>query len=127
VPPVNDELAPVAPEFFVPDVQAAVRFYVEKFGFEELRSEDGFAIVTLGEALIMFAHQALYGRWLEDVPLGLAVDVRIMVPNVDAMHARCLDNGVEIVYDIGDREYGLRDFIVSDLNGFRLRFASPLA
>ena len=27
---------------------------------------------------------------------------------------------------IGDREYGLRDFIISDPFGFRLRFASAL-
>lgn len=123
----EDELTPVAPEFFVPNVESAVSFYTQKLGFEVLRSENGFAIVTLGEALIMFAHQALYGRWLEDTPLGLAVDIRIMVPDVDGMHQRCLDNDIEILLDIGDREYGLRDFIISDLNGFRLRFASPIA
>jgi catechol 2,3-dioxygenase-like lactoylglutathione lyase family enzyme len=127
VPIVDDELTPVAPEFFVPNIDAAVAFYVEKLGFRIVRHDPGFAVVALGEAIVMFAHQALYGRWLEDVPLGLAVDIRIMVEDVDAMHRRCLDNGIEIVYDIGDREYGLRDFIVSDLNGFRLRFASALA
>jgi hypothetical protein len=33
---------------------------------------------------------------------------------------------VEIVHEIADRYYGLRDFVISDLNGFRLRFASSL-
>lgn len=124
--PVDDEAALVAPEFFVPDVEAAVRFYAEKLGFERLRVDTGFAIVTLGEAVVMLAHQALYGRWLEDTPLGLAVDIRFMVPDVDAMYQRCLKNNVEIVHEITDQVYGLRDFIARDLNGFRLRFASPL-
>jgi hypothetical protein len=34
---------------------------------------------------------------------------------------------VSMALDIGDRPYGLRDFIVRDLNGYRLRFAAPLA
>lgn len=33
---------------------------------------------------------------------------------------------VNIMREIGDREYGLRDFIVRDQFGFRLRFASPI-
>lgn len=124
--PEADEDTPVAPEFFVPDVDAATAFYTQKLGFEVLRAGHEFAIVYLGEAFVLLAHQALYGRRLEDSELGLAVDIRIMVPDVDAMHARCLDNEVEIVHDIGDREYGLRDFTIRDLNGFRLRFASQI-
>lgn len=126
MPIVDDELTPVAPEFFVPDVDATVTFYVDKLGFRVVRHDPGFAVVALGEAIVMFARQALYGRWLEDQPLGLAVDIRFMVPDVDAMYQRCLDNDVEIVHEITDQVYGLRDFIARDPNGFRLRFASPL-
>jgi len=49
-----------------------------------------------------------------------------MVPDVDAIYKRCDENTVAIVHDIGVRYYGLRDFIISDPNGFRLRFAAPL-
>lgn len=34
-------------------------------------------------------------------------------------------SGTRIALDIGDRYYGLRDFIIEDPNGYRLRFASP--
>ena len=77
----------------------------------------------------MFAQDHLYeamGGRIES-PRGVAIDVRIMVNDADAVYYRCRESGVEIVHEIADRYYGLRDFVLSDLNGFRLRFASPLA
>ena len=57
-----------------------------------------------------------------------SVTTRLLQRNaLDAVYNRCREGGVEIVHEIGDRYYGLRDFVISDLNGFRLRFASPLA
>ncbi len=50
-----------------------------------------------------------------------------MVDDVDAMYRRATDNDVTIVHDIGDRPYGLRDFIIRDPDGFRLRFAAPVS
>ena len=129
------EHALVAPELFVADVDAAVRFYAEKLGFELVRREqDGgrgtFAIVALGEAIVMLADQAHYapmgGGGIEG-SRGSAIDIRFMVEDVDSMYARCIAADVSIALDIADRYYGLRDFIIRDLNGFRLRFAAPLA
>ncbi|MDO8617028.1 MAG: VOC family protein [Dehalococcoidia bacterium] len=125
MPGDDDEPAPVAPELFVPDVPAAVRFYVDRLGFRLLREDSTFAIVYLGPAVVMLAHESLYGQAVR-APRGLAIDVRIMVPDVDAVRERCRQQGVTVVHEIADREYGLRDFIISDPNGFRLRFASPL-
>jgi catechol 2,3-dioxygenase-like lactoylglutathione lyase family enzyme len=123
------ELAPVAPEFFVPDVAAAVRFYTDVLGFQSHRVESDFAIVGVGQAILMFADQRTYGAMggaAAATDKGLFIDIRIMVPDVDAYSQRCLDAGLDIVHSIANRPYGLRDFIVRDLNGFRLRFASPL-
>jgi len=77
----------------------------------------------------MFAQDRLYeglGGSIES-RRGVAIDVRVMVDDVDAVYKRCREREVEIVHEIADRYYGLRDFVISDLNGFRLRFASPLA
>jgi len=125
------ELALVAPELFVPDVGAAIGFYVDKLGFEVVRREpDGsFAIVALGEAIVMLAAQTHYGPMGGGdigTARGAGIDVRFVVPDVDAIYARCRRAGVTIALDIGDRYYGLRDFIVRDGYGYRLRFASPL-
>ncbi|TMF11181.1 MAG: hypothetical protein E6I38_04580 [Chloroflexi bacterium] len=130
------EVAPVCPELFVPDVGAAIDFYTGKLGFTLYRvdppGEPGpaseFAILTLGRAVVMFAKDDLYAAMggSTESPRGVAIDVRIMVDDADAMYNRCRESGVQIVYDIADRYYGLRDFVITDLNGFRLRFAAPL-
>ena len=127
------ELVPVAPELFVPDVGEAVRFYTGQLGFEtkivEPEGEPGprtmFAVVALGPARVLLAHDVLYGEPLAG-PRGLGVDIRFMVKDVDAVYGRVRAARLKIVREIGDRDYGLRDFIVADLNGFRLRFAAPL-
>jgi len=126
----------VCPELFVPDVGAAIDFYTGKLGFTLYRvdppGEPGpaseFAILTLGRAVVMFAKDDLYAAMggSTESPRGVAIDVRIMVDDADAMYNRCRESGVQIVYDIADRYYGLRDFVITDLNGFRLRFAAPL-
>jgi predicted enzyme related to lactoylglutathione lyase len=124
------EIAPVAPELFVPDVMAAVDFYTETLGFTRHRVEPTFGIVGMGEAIVMFADERMYGamggRAGSPAQRGAFIDIRIMVEDVDAAYQRYKNGGLEIVHDIADRPYGLRDFIVKDLNGFRLRFASVL-
>jgi uncharacterized glyoxalase superfamily protein PhnB len=131
------EIAPVCPELFVPDVGAAIDFYTSKLGFTLYRvdppGEPGpsseFAIVTLERAVVMFAQDHLYAAMAGSIEArrGVAIDVRIMVDDADAVYNLCRKSGVEIVHEIADRYYGLRDFVISDLNGFRLRFASPRA
>ena len=131
------ELASTAPELFVPCVEAAIRFYTEKLGFELLRSEQGdvlgrrqtsFAVIALEGSVILIAHEGFYagmgGRLAE--PRGTAIDIRIMVRDVDAVYRRARDNGVAIVHDIANRDYGLRDFVIRDPWGFRLRFAASV-
>jgi uncharacterized glyoxalase superfamily protein PhnB len=127
--PGNELLLKVAPEFFVPSVADAVRFYVDKLDFRVLREDPDFAIVYLGRDVhILLADDALAG---DELPTGgavrgVGVNVRIMVDDVDAVYERCRTNGVRIVWPIADKDYGLRDFIMADPYGYMLRFASPL-
>jgi catechol 2,3-dioxygenase-like lactoylglutathione lyase family enzyme len=124
------EEVPTAPELFVPDVEATVRFWVERLGAECVRLEPGsFGVVRLEASIVLVAHESHYGDMggTLDGRRGVAVDVRIVVADVDTVYRRVRAADVEIVHDIADRDYGLRDFIVRDPNGFRIRFASPLA
>ena len=129
------ELVPITVELFVPDVDASARFYTEKLGFELMRMERGsidgseratFAVVGLGRAAFLIAHRSLEGG-LALPPGGGAIDIRIVVDDVDGLYGRARDSGVDIVQELADRDYGLRDFIIEDPDGFRLRFASPTA
>jgi len=124
------ELAPIAPELFVPDVDAAVSFYTDVFGYTLLRKEGApatFAIGHIHGATIMFMHERWYAGPAGELDRrGTGVDIRVMVPDVDAVYERVRAAEQKVLHEIADRDYGLRDFIVRDPNGFRLRFASPL-
>ncbi len=125
----DEPLVKVAPEFFVRDVEAAVRFYVEKLGFVVLRQEPVFSVVALRDAHVLLAHENIAAdrEQLATNVRGAGVNVRIMVDEVDAVYERAKANGVRIVHDIADRYYGLRDFILTDEDGFMLRFAQAIS
>ncbi len=132
---ITEKLAPVAPEFFVRDVDASVAFYVDVLGFTLVRAEpDGgvpstFAVVVRGAAEFMLAHEAFLGsetRAALPYPRAAGVDVRLMVEDVDAVYAGVVAAGGRIVLPLKDQEYGLRDFIVADPDGFRIRFAQRI-
>ncbi len=125
------ELAPLAVELFVPDVSEAARYYTDTLGFTILRTdppdEPVFAIAHLGEAVVMFMSDRFYAGARSDLDYrGAGVDIRLMVPDVDSVYERIRAAGLETLHPIGDRDYGLRDFIMRDPFGFRLRFASAL-
>ncbi len=127
------ELAPLAVELFVEDVTEATRFYADTLGFNVLRTEKVgdepvFAIAHLGAAVVMFMQDRFYSGTRSDLDYrGAGVDIRLMVADVDAVYERIQAAGLEVTNPIGDRDYGLRDFIARDPFGFRLRFASPLS
>jgi uncharacterized glyoxalase superfamily protein PhnB len=52
-----------------------------------------------------------------DVKAHLHPDVSIEVDDVDAVHARAVAAGADIVYPLTDEEWGLRRFFVRDPDG----------
>jgi len=108
-------------EVLVRDLERSLRFYTD-LGFEVARRTGPFAVLTWD------GHQ-LFLDERRDLPEASGperVNVRIMVPDVDAMWQRAAAIGAPVSAPIGDRFYGLRDFTIRDPDGFGLRFASPL-
>ncbi len=126
----NESTIPIAPELFVRDIDASLRFYVEQLGFRTVRRESSFAVVVLGDAHLLLAtpDEAVPAMesWLASGPRGVGLNIRIMVDAVDALYQLASDRGATVVREIDDRVYGLRDFIIADPDGFLLRFASPI-
>src|SRR5690349_5032290 len=52
-----------------------------------------------------------------DVKAHVHPEVSIEVDDVDAVHARAVASGADIVYPLTDEEWGLRRFFVRDPNG----------
>lgn len=100
----------------VSDLTAAIEFYVTKLGFRMgfLWGEPAFfAGITLGEMEIFLK---------EDTPAPNDGAVIFMVSDADALYEFHRANGVQVVEEIEDREYGIRDYAVKDLYGYRLVF-----
>jgi catechol 2,3-dioxygenase-like lactoylglutathione lyase family enzyme len=104
----------------VSNLAAAIEFYVTKLGFRLgfLWGEPAwFAGVALGEVEIFLK---------EDTAAPNAGAVVFMVGDADALYEFHRANGVDVAEPIADREYGIRDYAVKDLYGYRLVFGHPI-
>jgi uncharacterized glyoxalase superfamily protein PhnB len=112
----------VTPMIHVPDVQATVNWY-EGIGFRVLQTYDNgagglsFAILAFGDSLVMFNQG---GR--SSLNRRREVDLYVDVGEVDSIANR-IRNRVEVMEDLHDTFYGMREFIIRDLNGFWVTFA----
>ena len=108
-------------EVYVRDLDRSISFY-EGFGFKVERREEHFAQLSWEGHHFFLDEQS----GLPQTTGFLQVNVRVLVPDVDFYWRRAIELGVKIISPVGDRTYGLRDFIISDPDGFGVRFATPL-
>lgn len=106
----------VHPVLAVGDVVAAADFYTEQLGFWRsfLWGEPpSFAGINMGDVQIFLE---------QGVPNPKGVSVYFVVGDADRLFEFQRGNGVEVVVPPGDRDYGLRDYRIKDLNGYQLSF-----
>lgn len=108
-------------EIQVGDIGRAMSFY-RQLGFELISESDVFVVLSW-EGRQFFLHRR---EDLPPPPEFPRTNMRIMVPDVDRRWELVTGMGARIIYPIGDRAYGLRDFTFADPDGFGLRFASPV-
>jgi len=114
-----ENCAQLVAEIVVPDLNTTLDFLVG-LGFRVDRITEGFAVLRWDEAHLFIAEdqRAVVGsRWL---------NIRVIVQNVDAMLRKAQLLGGRMVSPIGDRSYGLRDFVVEAPGGVEIRFAQNL-
>jgi catechol 2,3-dioxygenase-like lactoylglutathione lyase family enzyme len=117
-----ESTAQLVVEVYVRNIERSLLFY-RALGFELVRHTGGFAVLSWAGHLLFLDERPD----LPDLAGRERVNVRVMVPDVDALWHRASALGATISAPIADRAYGLRDFTVRDPDGFGLRFASPLA
>ena len=108
-------------EVYVRDLKRSLDFYLA-LGFDLVRRTGGFAVLSWA-GHVLFLDEQLH---FPDLVGRERANVRVMVPDVDALWQRAQSVGATIAAPIADRSYGLRDFTVRDPDGFGLRFASWL-
>ena len=108
----------------VPDVRATADWYTS-IGFKLVRfnEEDGemnWALLSLGQSELMLniggKPSAAHRR---------EVDLYVHTDRLQALHGE-LKGRVQIVQDLYDTFYGMREFIIRDMNGFWITFGQPM-
>lgn len=127
-----DSTEQLVTEIVVRDIQRSTRFYRE-LGFKVLRDAGDFVELTWEDHQLYIAELSAHHEITSDdlemsEPSKFPVaNIRIMVPNVDDYWKLAKEMGAKIVIPIADRYYGLRDFIISDPDGFGVRFATSFS
>jgi len=108
----------------VPDVGATAAWY-ERIGFtiRAVNEEDGqvtWAAVRFGDGEFMLN---IGGRTSNAA--RREVDLYVSTDRVDELYER-LNGRVEVVEQLHDTFYGMREFIVRDCNGFWITFGAPV-
>ena len=115
----------VTPMLHVPDVEGTLRWY-ESIGFTvlDVGKDDGegevvWAMVAFGEGRVMFNT----GGRASDAHRR-EVDLYVETSGVDALSERLRDR-VEVFEGPHDTFYGMREFIIRDVNRFWITFGEP--
>jgi len=108
-------------EILVHDLARSLAFY-ESIGFKLERPSEKFAVVRWDDSFLFLSEV----RNLPPAVGASTANVRVMVKDVDAVWERVQALGARVERRIGDREFGLRTFIVLDPDGFGVRFAQML-
>jgi uncharacterized glyoxalase superfamily protein PhnB len=106
--------------FQVSNIPNALRFYCEVLGFEKEFEFGPYAGVHLGEC---FIHLCAHTTWKRSLGGGAIV---VFADEVDAYCAAIRGRGAEISLEPTDEPYGMRDFVVKDLDGNVLTFGCSL-
>ena len=119
-------------ELFALDMEASIAFYTRVLGFELARHELGdYASLRLGGVVLGIGpvtklpeEGGYFGREIATLRRGLGVEIVIEVDDVDGCQERVATSGHPILEPLRDRPWGLRDFRISDPDGYYLRVTS---
>jgi uncharacterized glyoxalase superfamily protein PhnB len=121
--------ASVVPELVYPDVEAAIGWLCETFGFTEQWRADGHrARLVFGNGVVILAdHDPNYGRAAPGDGGLRSHSVMVKVEDVDAHYDHARKCNARILTPPKDHSYGERQYSVEDLAGHRWTFTQAIA
>ncbi len=124
----------LVPELLVTDLEASLAFWRDLCGFAVAyeRRDECFAYLTRGAAHVMLEQEGVGRNWITgplERPLGRGINFQIAVDDLDpilaslkaAKHQPFLAPETKH-YRVGDEELTVRQFLVTDPDGYLLRF-----
>lgn len=118
----------IHPAFLVSDLKAAADFYCDVIGFEK-KWEWGDPLNRIGVGPLATARgQAFEIHLITEPHIGQSGNSFVYIPveNLDALYEKCLEHEVQIDLEMTKRDWGMKDFRISDPFGNRLGFGEVL-
>jgi len=110
--------------FWVAENKLSEKFY-KKLGFEVLHSDDRLSVVKLGALalqLVSMRDEEIHNTDSLAGDKGKGMFIYIKVPDVDEAHAKLIKDGIQPATEPRNWEWGNREFIVKDPDGYKLCF-----
>jgi uncharacterized glyoxalase superfamily protein PhnB len=111
-----------APVLQVSHIDASLRHYKEVLGFQEDFRVGSYAGIKLGKAVL---HLTNHGPGEFAKPIGGSV-VYIFCDEIDGYFDQVKNKVAIVKYPPHDTEYGIREFMIADLDGHHLAFGCDL-
>jgi len=108
--------------FATKDVVATLAYYKDVLGFDTTWSWGepvSFGGASIDGVSIMFSLQPELAERIHGHEHWIKVD------DPDEQYAKHVERGAKVVSEIANRPWGFREYVVEDLNGYRLRIAGP--
>ncbi|GAB3422221.1 bleomycin resistance protein [Flindersiella endophytica] len=128
----------LVPELLVTNTKASLEFWCGLCGFEIAyqRENEGFAYLTRGSAHVMLEQAGVGRNWITaglDRPYGRGINFQIAVDDLDPILSSLRAAGHPLFmepetkhYTVGDRKVEVRQFLVTDPDGYLLRFQTSV-
>ena len=108
----------------VNDLAVSKRFYMEKLGFVEDFSVEGWAFLSRGACKLRLGHCP------DAVPMSKAQDhswfAYLHIEHASLFYEEVVKKGVEIWHPIADKSWGMREFAIVTPDGHRIVFGESL-
>ncbi len=109
----------------VTDLAASKKFYLEKLGFTEEFSVDGWVFLSHGACKLRLGHCP------DAMPMSQAQDhswfAYLHVRDAAGLYEETIKNGVEIWHKLADKPWAMREFAIVTPDGHRIVFGESLA
>ena len=124
------------PELSVKNFDKSIDFYLNILGFniDYSREEDKFAMISINKAQIMIEEINEYWKTGElEYPFGRGINLQIEVTDANKMAEKIKENKIKLFqeikenwYEVNEKKYGYKEFLVQDPDGYLLRFSEDI-
>ena len=117
----------ISPTLAVRNMEQTIQFYRDSLGFKmgmAFPDADNpeYADLSRDGMVLMFIPAKNVGVGAKE-KLGIGVNLYMQINgDIDEYYRELKNKGIRVVVDIKDEPFGIRDFTVEDINGYRLTF-----